>query len=369
MAGGRIDATATRDRAVETADRRSVAEVDSRAVRGRELGRWGGASNDTMVSHYFEFSDVVTGGIAESVRHQRKMLDRLGIRYTTAPSLDADVLHLNLAGPRSVLYARRARARGIPVVCHAHVTAEDFGDSFRFTNALAKPLKPYLRWAYGLADLLICPSAYNRDLIESYTATPTTVVSNGVDREKFEGFEALETTYRERYDLEAPVVFSVGHVIERKGLRTFVETARRLPGFDFVWFGPLDRPLKGRTTRRLIDGAPDNCTFTGYVEDVRGAFAAGDIFFFPTHEENEGIALLEAMSVGKPVVVRDIETFSWLEDGRDCLKADGSFEEPIRRLHDPDRRARLGERAARTSEAFSIENTAPRLNAAYEEVT
>lgn len=325
-------------------------------------------SNDMIVSHYFEFADVVTGGIAESVRHQRKMMDTLDIRYTTAPSLDADVLHLNLAGPKSVSYTRRARARGIPVIYHAHVTAADFGNSFRFTNALAKPLKPYLGWAYGLADLLICPSAYNRDLIESYAETPTTVVSNGVDREKFEGYRTLEADYRERYDLEPPVVFCVGHVLKRKGLRTFVETARQLPAFDFVWFGPLNRPMKGRSTRQLIDTAPDNCTFTGYVEDVRGAFAAGDIFFFPTHEENEGIALLEAMSVGKPVVVRDIEAFSWLENGHDCLKADGSFEQAIRRLRDPGRRARLGEHATRTSDAFTIENMAPKLQAAYEEV-
>jgi len=69
--------------------------------------------------------------------------------------------------------------------------------------------------------------------------------------------------------------------------------------------------------------SPRNCTFTGYIDDIRGAFAAGDIFCFPTHEENEGIALLEAMAAGKPVLVRDIETFSWLADGEDSLKVSG----------------------------------------------
>ncbi|WP_226006677.1 glycosyltransferase family 4 protein [Natrinema salinisoli] len=324
------------------------------------------------ISHYFEFEDHVTGGIRESVVHQRKMLDRLDLEYTVEPTLEADVLHCNLMGPRSVWYARRARSRGIPVVANTHVTAEDFGDSFRFTNALAKPLKPYLRWAYGLADALVCPSEYNQRLIETYTDTPTRVVSNGVDREKLEGFESLEAEYRDRYDLDPPTVFLVGHVIKRKGLETFVELARRLPELDFAWFGPLDLSLKGRETTKLIEGAPENCTFTGYVDDIRGAYAAGDIFCFPTHEENEGIALLEAMSAGKPVLVRDIETFSWLADGEDSLKVAGSgvsgFADALERLADPELRNRLGTNARRRSEEFSLETVADRYQSLYEEV-
>ncbi|EMA63974.1 group 1 glycosyl transferase [Halorubrum distributum JCM 13561] len=338
------------------------------------------------VSHYFEFEEHVTGGMAASVDHQRKMFDRAGIEYTTEPTLDADVLHLNLMGPRSVWYARRARKAGVPVVAHTHVTAEDFGDSFRFTNALARPLKPYLRRAYGLADRLVCPSEYNRDVIEGYTDAPTTVISNGVDREKLDGFEALEAEYRERYELDSPTVFMVGHVIKRKGLETFVETAHRTPDVDFAWFGHIDRSLKGRETKRLVDEAPSNCTFTGFIEDIRGAYAAGDVFCFPTHEENEGIALLEAMAAGKPVVVRDIETFSWLEDGEDCLKVgdrdDGEagtgdrddrargddvegFVEAIDELRDPDRRAELGANAAERSEAFSLSAIAERYRDLY----
>ncbi|WP_306060656.1 glycosyltransferase family 4 protein [Natronococcus wangiae] len=325
------------------------------------------------ISHYFEFEAHVTGGIRESVAHQRKILDRLDLEYTTEPTPDADVFHCNLLGPRSAWYAKRARSRGVPVVAHTHVTAEDFGDSFRFTNALAKPLKPYLEWAYGLADALVCPSSYNRRLIETYADAPTTVISNGVDREKLAGFESLESEYRERYDLESPVVFLVGHVIKRKGLETFVELARRLPEFDFAWFGPLDLPLKGRETTALIEGSPENCTFTGYVDDIRGAYAAGDIFCFPTHEENEGIALLEAMTAGKPILVRDIEPFSWLEDGEDCLKAPAragvdAFEDALERLANPELRRRLGTNAADRSERFSLEAVANRYRTLYEEV-
>lgn len=323
------------------------------------------------VSHYLEFENRVTGGIRQSVAHQREILERLGIAYTTEATTDADVLHLNLVGPRSVGYALAARRQGVPVVANTHVTAEDFGDSFRWTNALARPLRPYLESAYGLADRLVCPSTYNESLIETYTDVPTTVISNGVDRGKLAGFEDCEAEYRRRYDLDPPTIFLVGHVIKRKGLETFVELARRLPDLDFVWFGPVDRRLKGRETRRLIDSSPENCTFTGYVEDVRGAYAAGDVFCFPTHEENEGIALLEAMAAGKPVVVRDIDPFSWLDDGEDCLKVSGdaaAFAASIDRLRDPGLRERLGRAAAERSGAFSLDSIADRYGELYGEL-
>jgi glycosyltransferase involved in cell wall biosynthesis len=329
------------------------------------------------VCHYFEWEEYITGGHAQSVVNQRTILDRHGVTYTTSPDLRVDLLHLNNMGPRSLYYAKRARRRGIPVVVHAHQTAEDFRESFRLSNVLAGPLRPYLAYAYDHADHLICPSAHNRDVLEAYTDAPKTVVSNGFDPAKLAGYDdaGLREEYLDRYDLEPPVVFMVGHVIERKGLSAFVETARRMPDLDFAWFGFLnptggtvDRLLRSRETSRLVDRAPENCTFTGYVEDVRGAFAAGDVFCFPTKNENEGMALLEAMACGKPPVVRDIGTFEWLDHDEDCLKAETDFVTPLEHLRDPGTRQRIGERARERSEAFTLEAVGEDLVAVYEDV-
>ncbi|MFW5922191.1 MAG: glycosyltransferase family 4 protein [Halodesulfurarchaeum sp.] len=327
------------------------------------------------VSHYFEWEQYITGGHKQSVKNQRKILERSGIEYTRGPDPSADFLHLNNMGPRSLLAAKQAREVGTPVLIHTHQTAEDFAGSFAFSDLLAKPLRPYLEYAYDLGDQLICPSEYNERTIQTYTDTPTTVISNGYDPDKIEGFESLRETYLERFDLTPPVVFNVGHVIPRKGLETFVETARELPELDFAWFGYLnptggtfDRILRSRETERLVDSAPENVTFTGYVEDIRGAFAAGDIFFFPTHNENEGMALLEAMAAGAAPVVRDIETFEWLEDGRDCLKAESDFVPAIESLLDADRRESIGSRAAARSEAFTLEAIGDDLIEVYEEL-
>jgi len=326
-----------------------------------------------FVSHYFEWEEYITGGQHQSVQNQRAMLDRHGVEYTTRPTLDADLLHLNNMGPRSLYYAKRARRADIPVVAHTHQTAEDFRESFALSNVVARPMKPYLSYAYSVPDHLICPSAHTAEVIADYCDTPRTVISNGFDPAKLAGHEELREEYLDRYDLEPPVVFMVGHVIERKGLSTFVETARAMPDVDFAWFGflnpgggTLDRVLRSRTTTRHVREAPENCTFTGYVEDVRGAFAAGDVFFFPTKNENEGMALLEAMACGKPPVVRDIPTFEWLEDGQTCLKATHDFTTAIERVTtDEDLRERIGERAATASEDYRLDAVSDELVSLY----
>ena len=334
-----------------------------------------------LVSHYFEWERFITGGHYQSVQNQRQIMDDHGIEYTTRPVPDADLLHLNNMGPRSVVAAIRAKRNDTPVVVHTHQTAEDFEGSFVLSDLLAQPLRPYLAACYGLADHLICPSAYNERTISGYTDRPTTIISNGFDPDRLAGYDdpALREKYLDRYDLEPPVVFNFGHVIERKGLDTFVETARRLPSVDFVWFGylnptggQLDRLLTKRDTRQTVANAPDNCTFTGYIEDPRGAFAAGDVFFFPTRNENEGMALLEAMSCGRPPVVRAIPTFEWLTDGDDCLKAatvDGFVNQLSELLDDGERRTTIGSRAQAATEPYELGAVGTELVELYRQLT
>ena len=327
------------------------------------------------ISHYFEFGDTITGGQKQSVKNQRKILEKEGLEYSKDFEKDADILHLNLMGPKSVYYAWKAKRNDIPVVVHAHQTAEDFEESFAFSNFLAKPMKPYLKWAYDFADHIICPSEHNREVMEAYTDRPKTVLSNGFDSDKLDGFEDLRDEYLEKYELKSPVVFCVGHVIKRKGLKSFVETAEKMPETDFVWLGWVnptggeglfDRFIRSNETQKLVENSPENCTFTGFIDDVRGAFAAGDIFFFPTKNENEGMALLEAMSCGKPPVVRDIETFEWLEHDKNCLKASEDFVPVLEELiKDEEKRDSIGDSAKEKSQEFRLEKVGEGLLEVY----
>jgi glycosyltransferase involved in cell wall biosynthesis len=132
--------------------------------------------------------------------------------------------------------------------------------------------------------------------------------------------------------------------------------------------GPQASPVVERWT----EDPPENVTFTGWVDDVRGAFGAGDVYLFPTREENQGIVVLEAMSCGKAVVLSDIPVFrEFYTDGEDCLMCSTreEYREALARLAaDPSLRERLGENARETAAEHSLDRVRERLVAAYEDV-
>jgi len=343
--------------------------------------------------NYLELhSRLSRSGIGTAADQQRAALDRTDVEVVTSPwrgggpaaglrSLatggrlfrEYDLAHCNLIGPGSLAVARHAVRNDIPLILHTHVTREDFAESFRGSTTIAPALGRYLRWFYSQADLVLCPSAYTKQVLESYPVdAPIRPITNGVDVDALSGFEGLREAYRDRYDLSGTVVFLVGNVFERKGLSTFCRVAEATP-YDFAWFGPYDTgPHASKSVRRWTADPPDNVTFTGWVDDVRGAYGAGDVYLFPTKNENQGIAVLEAMACGKAVILRDIPVFEeFYTHGHDCLKCDtaAEFREAVERLAgDPDLRERLGGNARETAADHSLDRVGDALAATYREV-
>ncbi|MGM0591050.1 MAG: glycosyltransferase family 4 protein [Halobacteriota archaeon] len=348
---------------------------------------------DVRVLNYLELeSRLDRSGIGTSTAQQRAALEPTDVEVTSTPwrggdlvragsslaagesaFVDYDIAHCNLIGPGTVAVARHAQRHGKPLILHAHVTREDFAESFRGSTAAAKPLGRYLKWFYSQADLVLCPSEYTKRVLESYPVdAPIRPITNGVDLDSFEGFEELRDPYRERYDLGGMVVFAVGSVFERKGLTTFCRLAQETD-YDFAWFGTYDSwPHASKTVRYWTQNPPENVTFTGWVDDIRGAYGAGDVYLFPTKNENQGIVVLEAMACAKAVVIRDIPVFEeFYTDGVDCLKCStrSEFREALDRLAaNPDLRRRLGENARETAKNHSLDHVGERLRDTYEEV-
>lgn len=352
-------------------------------------------SPDVQILHYLELADRLTrSGIGTSVRQQRKALGRADVDVVHSPITvdglseipgaiqnglgsglfgDVELVHCNMIGPGSLAVAGLANRTETPLVAHAHVTGKDFAGSFRLSSQVAKPLRSYLKRFYSMADLVCCPSSYTRDVLQSYPIdAPVRSISNGVDFQRLEGQEQLRASYRDRFDLSGPVVFAVGNVFERKGLTTFCRLAERTP-YEYVWFGPYERgPLASKSVRNWTTNPPRNVTFTGWVDDIRGAYGAGDIFLFPTHEENQGIAVLEAMACGKAVVLRRHPVFEeFYTHGEDCLLCEtfAEFREALDRLvAEPQLRERLGKNARETARTHDIDRVRKELMACYDAV-
>lgn len=318
------------------------------------------------VLHYMELDKKVKpAGIQVATDNQRKAMRLAGIETVTRLE-HCDVVHLCTIGPKAYLLAKRARRREIPLVMSTHITAEDFRGTFALSTRATGLLKAYLKRFYGMADVLVAPSQYTADLLRSYgIRTRTEVVSNGIDLSAFVSLEKRRRAYRKRFGLSGVTVYMVGNVFLKKGLQTFIDVARSVDA-QFIWFGRTYRGVNASRVARLLGGAPANARFSGWVEDNVASHAAGDVFLFPTHDENQGIVLLESAACAKPSVIRDLPVFNGWEGSTKATSTE-EFVERVRELVEsaPERR-RLSRKAFHEARQHSLEKVGRRLKSVYE---
>lgn len=325
---------------------------------------------------YFEGEKMIsTSGIGRALRHQLAACACVGIKTTTDPNDDYDLLHVNTVGPASLAVIEQARKRGKPVIYHAHSTEEDFRNSFVFSNAMAPAFKQHLIKMYSMADYILTPTPYSKSLLEGYGITvPIEDISNGIDLKRFDYNEEKIKAFRKYFDLQENdrVVLSVGLYFERKGILDFVEVAKLLPEYKFIWFGHTPLYSIPKQIRDVIDNHPRNVYFPGYVKGpiIEGAYLDADCFFFPSFEETEGIVVLEALASRQNIVVRDIPVFDpWLSHEVNCYKADRilDFANLVQGVVEhklPD----VSEQGIKTAQSRSIENVGKQLKSIYEKV-
>lgn len=328
---------------------------------------------------YLEFYHFLGGiffknlgtGLLSSYENQKKSLKALNIDFTERWDNSCDILQINTPWLKSLWLIKKAKCRGIKVIIWSHVTVEDFMQVFRFNKYLAPLMKRYLTYAYGLADLVFCPSAYTKSLLVNYGLPPEKLMvrSNGVDCTFICPDTQKREAYRKEYKCEKLTVGTVGLVIPRKGTDTFLMLAKRFPQYQFVWFGKIYSALLAKS---LPKDLPGNVQFPGFVPDRNAAFNCLDIFVFPSFEENQGMVLLEAASVGLPLIVRDIPVYNpWLVDGVNCLKAknDEEFKTCLERvINDEDLRRRLSAGAKTLAQQEDIKTLNRELMGIYEKL-
>ena len=134
--------------------------------------------------------------------------------------------------------------------------------------------------------------------------------------------------------------------------------------------GP-DLPLALRTAREL--GIMHLVNAVGAQEEVQPLLSVSDVFLLPSKEESFGLAALEAMACGVPVVAARVGGVpEVIEDGvSGFLHAPEAVDEmaasTLRLLRDPDLHRRMSEAAVRrVHDKFTSDRIVPIYEAAYE---
>jgi glycosyltransferase involved in cell wall biosynthesis len=104
----------------------------------------------------------------------------------------------------------------------------------------------------------------------------------------------------------------LGRIDRKKGcdllIEAFISTAAIDPGLDLVMAGPDEHDWRSELAPALARAnLSSRVHWTGMLtgDEKWGAFLGSDAFILPSHQENFGIAVVEAMACGKPVLLSD----------------------------------------------------------------
>jgi len=235
-------------------------------------------------------------------------------------------------------------------------------------------------------DRILVVSEHWRDLLRREYGTAAEVVHNGVDTARFQAADRDQATELRRRAgaADRPLILSVGGIEPRKGSDTLVRAIAALAraglrpvlavvgGHSFQDYRPYrDRVLASLPGLGLrLD---DDVILLGTIPDAElpGWYAAADVLAFPSTKEGWGLAVLEAMSAGLPVVTSDLPVFGeFLTPDRDALMV--PVDDPpalaaalARVLDDRELAGRLRSAALATAERFSWSRSAAEHQAIY----
>jgi glycosyltransferase-like protein len=243
-------------------------------------------------------------------------------------------------------------------------------------------------------DRILVVSEHWRDLLYREYGTKAQVVHNGVDSARFQaGDPGQAKELRQRAGAaDRPLILSVGGIEPRKGSDTLVQAIAALKkaalkdagrdpvlavvgGHSFQDYRPYrDRVLASLPGLGLrLD---DDVVLVGTVPDAElpAWYTAADVLAFPSTKEGWGLAVLEAMSAGLPVVASDLPVFGeYLTAGRDALMVPVDDPPALAAaltsvLDDPDLAASLRAAALATAQRFTWARSAAEHQAIYSSI-
>ena len=285
-----------------------------------------------------------------------------------ARELRPDVVHAHTPFTLGLAARRLAVDRDLPLVVSYHTPAGAYADyiSDAFAGVVRHAADRYERWFFGQADAVVVPSETAADRVEG--RTPTHVVSNGVDTERFApADDAAIAAFRDRHDLpNGPLVGYTGrHGYEKRLGDLLAATAGLDVGVVLGGDGPARAELRRRAAAR------DDVRFLGFLdrEALPTFYSALDAFAFPSPIETQGLVALEAVACGTPVVAVDGGALSESvvdgETGYHFAPGDiDGFREAIRRVLDE--QAALSARCRGRRPELDVERSIERLSAVYD---
>ena len=226
-----------------------------------------------------------------------------------------------------------------------------------------------LRGSMQSGERLVAVSQASFDALPESLQQRATTVVHGVDLSQSDSLIARRAELRSLVRSELVVgddeflFITVANLRPEKGYDVLLQAAKTIADCDFpmriaaVGRGPLKDALHARHVEL---GLGDRFQFLGQRDDVLELLVAADAFVLASHHEGLPVALMEATSVGLPIVASRVGGIPQvLEDGIDAILVppgdpDSLARAMMRLASDPELRDRLGGGAKLRSSLFDI---------------
>jgi glycosyltransferase involved in cell wall biosynthesis len=209
--------------------------------------------------------------------------------------------------------------------------------------------------------------------------TPGLVVPLGINLDEFAAMPEPGSFRRRHPEIgDKPIILFFGRINFKKGLdilaKAFGVVARQRQDVRLVIAGPDNEGWGARVRAWLKEaGALDRTTFTGMLlgPDKLAVWRDASLFVLPSYSENFGLAVIEAMAAGLPVIISD-QVNIWPEVGNagagrviPC-EAAALADQILKLLANPDAARAMGRQGRwLVEERFSWPRIACRLAEAY----
>lgn len=197
-----------------------------------------------------------------------------------------------------------------------------------------------------------------------FTITPGVDLSAFKPIKKTHFIDKNEFKMGEAYNCELTVLF-VGSEFRRKGLDNLILTLPEKTRLVIVGRGDH---LSYYHHLVKAAGLQNKVTFKGLVDNIADYYASADVLVLPSLREAFGMAALEAMACGLPVVLSSATgVASLVEDGKNgfVFNQPSELKGILRRLSDPGIRKMIGENARLTAMNHTWDNAADQYEAIY----
>lgn len=280
--------------------------------------------------------------------------------------------HSPIGGVLCRLACRKARKNGTKVIYTAH-GFHFFKGASKIAWAIYYPIE---KFCSRFTDVLVTINHEDYQRAQSFKAKKVEYVPGiGVHTVEFRNAKCNREELRKEFGFSCDdfVYMSVGQLFARKNHEVIIKALSKINDdrvkYLLVGFGELEGYLKDLVTSLHLE---NRVVFTGYRGDVKELLHAVDGFAFPSLQEGLPVSLMEAMSVGLPIVCSEIRgNTDLLEDGKggymyDPYDVEG-FAKGMKKIISSDYH-RMGEINIETMKSFDIEKVNSKMFEIYSQI-